>query len=166
MSAVADNTANVTITAASSSAPGAYYFAVTCGSAISTVAELTVAAAANIAGLMAVRSKVMRFPLQRRFPLFAGSPTGALGKTNGAGTAALFWNPYGITTDGTNLYVTDTSNNEIRQIAIATGVVSLLAGSPDGRFRKCEWNRDCRHVQSAQRHHYRRYQSLRGRLRE
>ena len=64
--------------------------------------------------------------------LFAGSSTGAPGSTNGTGTAALFFGPQCIATDGTNLYVTDTHNNEIRKIIIATGAVSLLAGSPTG----------------------------------
>ncbi len=49
--------------------------------------------------------------------------------TNGTGTAARFSYPYGITTDGMNLYVTDTSNNAIRKIVISTGAVTTLAGS-------------------------------------
>ena len=64
--------------------------------------------------------------------LLAGSPTGAFGNANGTGTAASFWDPNGITTDGANLYVADWANGEIRLIAIATGAVSLLAGSPTG----------------------------------
>ena len=34
----------------------------------------------------------------------------------------------GITTDGTNLYVSDTNNHKIRKIVISTGVVTTLAG--------------------------------------
>lgn len=64
--------------------------------------------------------------------LLAGSPTGASGMANGAGTAATFFAPLGITTDGTNLYVADMGNNQIREIVIATGAVTLLAGSPTG----------------------------------
>ena len=56
----------------------------------------------------------------------AGS--GAAGETDGTGAAAQFNAPQGITTDGSNVYVTDTLNNKIRQIAIATGVVTTLAG--------------------------------------
>lgn len=63
---------------------------------------------------------------------FAGSATGVAGLTNGAGTAAMFSSPRGITTDGTNLYVADAVNNQIRQIVIATGAVTLLVGSPTG----------------------------------
>jgi DNA-binding beta-propeller fold protein YncE len=58
---------------------------------------------------------------------FAGS--GAWGTTDGVGTAASFKGPSGITSDGTNLYVSDTFNNKIRKIVIATGAVTTLAGS-------------------------------------
>jgi hypothetical protein len=53
---------------------------------------------------------------------------GAIGATDGAGASATFYYPSGITTDGTNLYVSDNSNNKIRKIVIATGVVSSLTG--------------------------------------
>ncbi|MBI1824415.1 MAG: hypothetical protein HYR80_09930 [Nitrospirae bacterium] len=54
----------------------------------------------------------------------------SVGSTDGAGAAARFYYPCGITTDGTNLYVVDVDNDTIRQIVIATGVVSTLAGTP------------------------------------
>jgi sugar lactone lactonase YvrE len=57
----------------------------------------------------------------------AGS-AGNSGSTDGIGTAALFGHPIGVATDRTNLYVTDTGNQMIRKIEIATGVVSTLAG--------------------------------------
>lgn len=50
------------------------------------------------------------------------------GTADGIGTAALFHNPSGITTDGTNLYVTDFYNHTIRKIVIATGAVTTMAG--------------------------------------
>jgi hypothetical protein len=54
---------------------------------------------------------------------------GAQGTTDGTGTAARFYQPSGITTDGTNLYVADSGNNpSIRKIVIATGAVTTLAG--------------------------------------
>jgi hypothetical protein len=56
---------------------------------------------------------------------------GFIGHADGAGTSAAFYNPYGITTDGTNLYVTDSYNNTIRKIVIATGDVSTLAGAQE-----------------------------------
>ncbi|MDA8411139.1 MAG: cadherin-like beta sandwich domain-containing protein, partial [Treponema sp.] len=58
---------------------------------------------------------------------FAG--TGAVGSADGTGTAASFNYPYGITTDGTNLYVADHFNHEIRKIVIATAAVTTLAGT-------------------------------------
>jgi sugar lactone lactonase YvrE len=58
----------------------------------------------------------------------AGS-TGMAGSTDGAGTAALFRQPGGITIDSTgNLYVADTANHTIRKITPA-GTVTTLAGS-------------------------------------
>ena len=41
---------------------------------------------------------------------------GTSGTTDATGTSAKFNQPYGITTDGTYLYVADTSNNMIRRI--------------------------------------------------
>ncbi len=52
-----------------------------------------------------------------------------IGSADGAGTAAKFYYPYGITTDGVNLYVADSNNNTIRKIVISTGAVSTIAGS-------------------------------------
>lgn len=51
------------------------------------------------------------------------------GSTDGTGAAARFNRPYNITTDGTNMYVTDNVNNTIRKIVISTGVVTTLAGT-------------------------------------
>jgi sugar lactone lactonase YvrE len=44
--------------------------------------------------------------------------------------AAYFYNPEGIATDGTNLYVADSGNNAIRKIVISSGIVTTIAGSP------------------------------------
>ncbi|BCG47140.1 hypothetical protein GEOBRER4_n1962 [Citrifermentans bremense] len=62
-----------------------------------------------------------------------GSSTlaGILGSADGVGTAAGFTSPYDLTTDGTNVYVADTNNHTIRQVSIATGAVSTLAGQAD-----------------------------------
>lgn len=57
------------------------------------------------------------------------SPASGVGSTDGTGTSARFYNPYGITTDGTNLYVSDTFNHTIRKIFIASGAVTTLAGT-------------------------------------
>ncbi|HTZ52986.1 MAG TPA: carboxypeptidase regulatory-like domain-containing protein [Spirochaetia bacterium] len=55
----------------------------------------------------------------------AGSP----GSADGVGSAARFSWPEGLATDGTNLYVADYNNATIRQVVIATGSVTTLAGS-------------------------------------
>jgi len=59
---------------------------------------------------------------------FAGS-AGTTGSTDDTGIAARFYYPTGITTDGTNLFVSDFGNHTIRKIVISTGVVTTIAGS-------------------------------------
>lgn len=54
---------------------------------------------------------------------------GVTGSTDGAGPSARFFYPYGVATDGTNLYVSDSSNHTIRKIIISNGVVTTIAGS-------------------------------------
>ena len=46
---------------------------------------------------------------------------GYSGSIDGTGSAARFYDPYGITTDGTNLYVAEYGNATIRKIVISTG---------------------------------------------
>ncbi|MBI5250990.1 MAG: DUF1311 domain-containing protein [Desulfomonile tiedjei] len=60
--------------------------------------------------------------------VFAGTK-GLIGSEDGVGPRSKFNHPFGITTDGTNLYVSETANHTIRKIEIATGKVSTLAGS-------------------------------------
>jgi hypothetical protein len=50
------------------------------------------------------------------------------GHTDASGTSATFYKPYGITTDGTNLYIADTFNCTIRQVVISSGAVTTIAG--------------------------------------
>src|SRR3989338_5191527 len=59
---------------------------------------------------------------------FAGS-AGSSGSTDATGSSARFNSPHSITTDGTNLYVTDQDNHIVRKIVISTGVVTTIAGS-------------------------------------
>ncbi len=61
---------------------------------------------------------------------------GSAGTTNGTGTAARFNTPLGIAADragsggaAINIWVADTQNHTIRQIVVATGVVTTLAGT-------------------------------------
>jgi sugar lactone lactonase YvrE len=75
----------------------------------------------------------------------AGNP----GSLDATGTAATFHTPYGITTDGTSLFVADTGNNTIRKIDIASGLVSTLTGtagvpgSTDGPLAVATFNLPC-----------------------
>ncbi|BDA80704.1 hypothetical protein LPTSP3_g36340 [Leptospira kobayashii] len=48
---------------------------------------------------------------------------------DGVGTAARFYNPIGLTTDGTNLYVNDYLGHRVRKILLSTGSVSTIAGT-------------------------------------
>jgi sugar lactone lactonase YvrE len=73
--------------------------------------------------------EVSRYP--NFYSVLAGT-AGATGKTgdNGAATAALLNAPSGITLDSAgNIYIADTGNNEVRKIAIATGVITTVAGN-------------------------------------
>lgn len=62
--------------------------------------------------------------------------TGSAGSDDGTGTNASFGAPFALATDGTNLYVADTTNNNIRRIVLSSGVVTTLAGlaNPAGGY--------------------------------
>ncbi|MBI5234970.1 MAG: hypothetical protein HY886_01820 [Deltaproteobacteria bacterium] len=60
---------------------------------------------------------------------FIAGTAGTYGTTDGTGAGASFNTPYGVITDGTNLYVADTSNHTIRKVVISTGVVTTFAGT-------------------------------------
>jgi hypothetical protein len=58
----------------------------------------------------------------------AGSPA-RLGSADGIGAAATFYGPVGVASDGAgNVFVTEYYNLTVRQIVVATGAVSTLAG--------------------------------------
>jgi len=59
----------------------------------------------------------------------AAGSAGSTDSTDGTGSTARFNLPTQLTTDGSNLYVTDFNNSTIRQIVMATGEVTTLAGS-------------------------------------
>lgn len=64
----------------------------------------------------------------------AGSATRQTGYADGMGAAARFWYPQGIAINaaGTLALVADSSNSAIRQVDVATGAVTTVAGSPWG----------------------------------
>ena len=70
----------------------------------------------------------------QKIVISSGAVTTLAGSTagwaDGNGTAAKFNQPVGITTDGSQLFVNDFGNSTIRQIDIASRVVTTLAGSP------------------------------------
>lgn len=61
----------------------------------------------------------------------AGS--GGEGNADGVGAAAAFDRPIGnaLSTDGATLFVADTTNHKIRQVDVATGAITTLAGSKE-----------------------------------
>ena len=63
--------------------------------------------------------------------LYAGSTTGAPGRSNSTRTGSTFNGPTGLSFNpGRNiLYVADAGNNEIRSVGISVNTVNLLAGS-------------------------------------
>jgi sugar lactone lactonase YvrE len=54
---------------------------------------------------------------------------GAYYGIDGSGKEAHFRRPYGITTNGIDLYIAEAASNAIRKITLATGTVTTLAGS-------------------------------------
>ena len=64
--------------------------------------------------------------------LVGSAAGGSAGHDDGPATAARFLNPFGVASDGAgNLFVADSANATIRKIAVATGVVTTLAGSAE-----------------------------------
>lgn len=79
--------------------------------------------------------RVTKFnPITGAQSTLAGAFTVTAGFVDGIGVGAQFGSLGGITTDGTNLYVSDTGNHSIRKIVIATGAVTTLAGSGTAGF--------------------------------
>ena len=54
------------------------------------------------------------------------------GSTDATGTGASFNSPFGLTTDGTYLYVADAFNHKIRRVTISSGAVTTFAGGTQG----------------------------------
>jgi hypothetical protein len=63
---------------------------------------------------------------------FAGDYTAVTaGSVDGTGTTARFNRPFGITTDGTNLYVVEQYGDVIRKLVVSSAVATTLAGTPN-----------------------------------
>jgi sugar lactone lactonase YvrE len=66
-----------------------------------------------------------------RVTTLAGSIDGSYGNRDGLGTEARFDCPSAVAYDGQGiLYITDTNNQLIRKLVLATGMVSTVAGTP------------------------------------
>lgn len=63
---------------------------------------------------------------------FAGAGPGAGGNTDACESSAEFDEPYGVTTDGSFLYVADYYNSAVRKLKISTGCVTTMV--PTGTF--------------------------------
>jgi sugar lactone lactonase YvrE len=72
---------------------------------------------------------IRRIGISSRAVTTLSGTAGDEGSDDGVGTAARFYYPHGIATDGANLYVADTGNHTIRRIAISTGEVTTHSGS-------------------------------------
>lgn len=57
---------------------------------------------------------------------------GVQASTDGIGTAAQFNDPHGLTTDGTNLFISEWSGHKIRHLNLSTGKVTTLVGNIAG----------------------------------
>lgn len=89
---------------------------------------IAVDAAGNVYVGDAKNSTIRKITPAGAVTTFAGAPF-MFGATDGAGSAARFFLPYGLAVDGAgNVYVADSGNHLIRKIT-PDGVVSTLAGS-------------------------------------
>jgi len=86
--------------------------------------------AGNIYVTDTVNHTIRRITIGGVVTTIAGS-AGNSGNQNGTGAAARFNTPRGIVNDaaGTNLYISDSSNNLIRRLVVSSAAVTTLAGS-------------------------------------
>src|SRR5580700_8886614 len=65
----------------------------------------------------------------------AGTGTGGYNSDGIAATASELYGPQGMALDASgNIYIADLSNNRIRRIDIATGLISTIAGNGTGAY--------------------------------
>ena len=61
---------------------------------------------------------------------FAGTGTSSYTGDNGDATSAAMYSPAGVAVDTAgNVYISDTSNQRIRKVAVSTGIIATIAGS-------------------------------------
>jgi sugar lactone lactonase YvrE len=92
--------------------------------------DLTIGGDGNVyvADMYAQRIRKIAVSNNFRVTTFAGS--GSSGFSDGIGQTARFRNPRGICSDGTSLYVLDSSSHTVRKITISSQEVTTLAGMP------------------------------------
>lgn len=76
--------------------------------------------------------KVRRISLSGTNAVDTIAGDGVQASTDGIGTAAQFNDPHGLTTDGTNLFISEWSGHKIRHLNLTTNNVTTLVGSVSG----------------------------------
>ena len=67
--------------------------------------------------------------------IVAGDAQPGYSGDNGAATSAMITDPSGVTVDAAgNIYFTDDTNNKIRKVTVATGVITTIAGSGNANY--------------------------------
>ena len=65
----------------------------------------------------------------------AGNDTGTFAGDGGAATSSSLYSPFGVAVDSArNLYIADSSNNRIRKVTAATGIITTVAGNGAGTY--------------------------------
>jgi len=60
----------------------------------------------------------------------AGSGSSSYSGDNGAATSAALHNPIGLALDSSNnMYISDSKNNRVRKVTVATGIITTFAGT-------------------------------------
>jgi hypothetical protein len=75
--------------------------------------------------------RIRRMSTTAPYPVDTIAGDGTYACVDGTGTLAQFRWPRSITTDGTDLYLTDEDAHVVRKIVVATGVVTTIAGEID-----------------------------------
>ncbi len=65
----------------------------------------------------------------------AGSGSGSYSGDNGAATSAALNGPIGLALDSSNnVYISDSDNNRVRKVTVATGIITTFAGTGSTTF--------------------------------